>query len=310
MTHRASPPDSSPGVAGAVTAPKWRRVPGSRRMVVAPDSRRSARHLRSLAASSDWRRDLVDRAGMTALGLLGAQALPVAPPLDWPRLSYDELAGALRSVLPGLHPIGLVSPRQSGRRRLSMLARLTGNAVVIKLGDGDDRLEREAEALDLLAAHPLPGIATPAPIAVGRLLLPGAAESSTYLVTTSVSLGRQRPAIDAPLRTFERDLAIRLSSLPRPSSDVARRVALADGASELVPVHGDLTPWNLRRTSHGLALFDWESAGWGAAGSDVATYRHACDSVRPWWTLRRQHAPLSSPVTPAPLVTRVTESGD
>lgn len=290
MTRLVSAPSSSTD---------WRRVPGSHRMLIAPDSGRSARRLRSLAGSSDWRRDLVDRAGMTALGVLGARALPVAPPLDWPPVSYDELTGALRAVLPGLRPIGLVSPRQSGRRRLSMLARLTGNPVVIKLGDGDDRLEREAAALDLLAAHPLPGIATPAPIAVGALTLPGATQVSTYLVTTSISLGRQRPAIDAPLRTFERDLATRLSSLPEPPREVAHDAEHADSASELVPVHGDLTPWNLRRTSHGLALFDWESAGWGPRGSDLAAYRRACDSVRPWWALLQQHAPLPSPATPA-----------
>jgi thiamine kinase-like enzyme len=54
-------------------------------------------------------------------------------------------------------------------------------------------------------------------------------------------------------------------------------------------VHGDLTPWNLRRTPRGLVLFDWESTGWGEPGSDLALYRRSCDEVRRPWHRRRGH---------------------
>jgi hypothetical protein len=293
-----SPLDAAP----ANTSADWRRVPGSRRMFIAADSGRAARRLRSLSGSSDWRRGALDRVGMAAVAVLGPAPLPVASPLHWPAVSYGELGEALRSKLPGLRPVGLVAPRQPGRRRLSLLARMTGNPVVVKLGDGDDQLEREAAALELLAAHPIPGIATPIPIALGAMTCAGS--TVTYLATTAISLGRQRPAIDAPLRTFERDLASRLSSLPRPLAASSAGDRAADSGSngetgELVPVHGDLTPWNLRRTSHGLALFDWESVGWGPPGSDLATYRTACDSVRPWWSRRGATHQLTSPVVPA-----------
>jgi thiamine kinase-like enzyme len=48
-----------------------------------------------------------------------------------------------------------------------------------------------------------------------------------------------------------------------------------------VPTHGDLAPWNLRRSPYGLALFDWEAAGWRPPGHDVDHYRRACAELRP-----------------------------
>jgi hypothetical protein len=40
------------------------------------------------------------------------------------------------------------------------------------------------------------------------------------------------------------------------------------------PMHGDLTPWNLREAPrHGLLLYDWERAGWGPPGADEVLYR-------------------------------------
>ena len=207
--------------------------------------------------------------------------MPETFPSIWPTSDLREISSALRSELPGVRLLGAVVPRQSGRMRLSLLARASGNLIVVKLGTDDDRLRREAAALRLLERAPLPGIATPLAIASGTFELDRGAV--TYLATTSIALDRQRPAIDEPLRTFERDLADRLDALPRPDTAHAGG---ADDDDGLVPIHGDLTPWNLRRTSRGLALFDWEAAGWGPPGSDLRTYRAACDDVRPWWKTR------------------------
>lgn len=251
---------------------RWRRIPGTSRMLVHPASGRSATQLRSLGGTSDWRRQVVDRLGFAALAVVGASRLPPAPDLVWPDLSHDALCTQLREALPGFRLLGSVTPRQHGRPRMSLLGRMAGNVVVVKLGADDERLDRERRALELLAVDPLPGIATPAPIAAG--VFGESDQVVSYLVTTAVAIRRQGPAIDVPLRTFESDLRSRLSGLPRPS----------DTADEFVPVHGDLTPWNLRRTSHGLALFDWEEAGWGASGSDLETYRAASTAVRPWWS--------------------------
>ena len=38
------------------------------------------------------------------------------------------------------------------------------------------------------------------------------------------------------------------------------------------PMHGDLTPWNLRLMGERIFLYDWESAGWGPPGADLLWY--------------------------------------
>lgn len=258
--------------------PTLRSFPGSSRLLLHPSAGRSARRIRTLAGASDWRRDLVDRIGSTIVAFAGPRRLPTASDIwQWPDLSSDGIAEALQPSLPGLRLLGAALPRQNGRRRLSLLCRYAGNPIVLKLGVADSAtsLRVEADALGLLTQRPIPGIATPELISVGSFL----AESTntggaiTFVATTAIGLNTQRAAIDVPLRTFEADLADRLAQLPKP-----------DGCPiGAVPIHGDLTPWNLRRTGRGLALFDWESAGWGPAGSDIATYRRASDEVRPFW---------------------------
>lgn len=255
-----------------------RAFPGSSRLLVHPAAGRAARHVRCLAGASDWRRDLVDRAGSWVVGLVGTRRIRSHATWPWPGIDCDDLTERLSGVLPGLRVLGAVTPRQAGRQRLSVLGRSAGTLVIIKIGvDGaespDGSLDAEAAALRLLTLNPLPGIATPRLVAVGTI----EATDIDFIATTALAIGKQRAAIDAPLRTFEADLALRLADLPRPSGTPA----------DAVPVHGDLTPWNLRRTRRGLALFDWESTGWGPAGSDIATYRRTSDEVRPLWLRRR-----------------------
>jgi len=248
-----------------MTSDEFRAVPLSPRFTVHRRAGRTARRVRLLAGTSDWRRDLLDRLGAAALTIGGTSPWRAARPWPWPTISPAGLIEGLD--LPGLRLLAAAAPRQEGRPRLSILAESGDDQVVIKLGTPDDGLENEAAALSLLTRDPLPGIATPSVVAAGRL---DTEEPVAFLVTTALGLDGQRPALDEPLRTFEADLAERLGSLPRPVG--------TDAAS--VPLHGDLTPWNLRRTEQGLALFDWEAAGWGVPGSDLEHYRQACASLR------------------------------
>ncbi|MGI9645942.1 MAG: phosphotransferase [Ilumatobacteraceae bacterium] len=250
-----------------------RRVPGSPRALVHRAAGRRALRTRSLAGAADWRRAVADRLAFASVAIAGPAALPASNGWDWPRVGTDELAHALRRDLPGLTLVGAVLPRQPGRHRLSLLCHAAGNPLVVKLGDDEQAFLAEHRALELLVADPLPGIATPRTLGSGRLATTELADPITWHATSALGLGAQRPAIDEPLHTFESDLGSRLAGLPRPPST----------PDDAVPVHGDLTPWNLRRTSRGLALFDWESAGWGPPGSDLATYRAASAEVRPWW---------------------------
>lgn len=243
------------------------RFPFSRRFTLARGAGRSARRVRLLAGTSDWRRDLLDRAGSTAVALAGTGPWRYSTAWPWPRQEPEELVEQLHHALPDLSIVAAAAPRQPGRARLSILGRWHGRDVVVKLGHPDDGIETEAIALGLLTDNPIPSIATPAVIAHGRV---DGDEPVAFLATTAVGLDGQRPAIDEPLHTFEADLAERLTGLPRP----------AGSEPDDIPTHGDLAPWNLRRTGRGLALFDWEDAGWRTPGSDLVHYRRACDELR------------------------------
>ena len=246
-----------------------RSVPLSPRVVVRDDAGRPARRVRMLAGTSDWRRNALDVVGAAAVLIAGTRPWSTATGWRWPELDLAEIEHRLRETLPGVRVDAAVMPRQTDRERLSLLCSQPRpeRTVVVKLATVGDGLEREALALSLLTDRPLPAIATPAVIASGLLV-----DGITFLATDALGLDRQRPALGEPLHSFERDVADRLASLPRPT----------DTADDAVPVHGDLAPWNLRRTSRGLALFDWEAAGWAAPGSDLAYYRQSCAELSGW----------------------------
>jgi hypothetical protein len=249
-----------------------RRYPLSNRFLLHADHGRRGRRVRQLAGTSDWRRAILDRLGgvtvaVAGTGLLrpGAWTWPEAPPdevVDWLRTDCAELAD--------LSIVAAACPRQHGRARLSLLCRRGPIDVVVKLGLPADGIENEATVLRLLSDAPLPAIATPRVLAAGTIGDGSNGGPIAYLATDALGLDGQRPAIGEPLATFESDLAARLHSMPRPPGT----------PSGAVPVHGDLAPWNLRRTSRGLALFDWEAAGWGQPGSDLDYYRACCEDLR------------------------------
>lgn len=245
-----------------------RRLVGVPRVVVTPSAGRRARPVVALAGAADWRRATLDRLAAQLLTLGATAALPRAPGWSWPDLELAEIERVLTAPttdhrLGNVRVLGAVFPRQAGRARLSLLAEADGATVVVKLGRPDTGIEREATVLRLLSDAPLPGISTPVVIASGTVA------DVTFLATAATDLVHQRAAIDEPLRTFEADLGDRLATLDRPAGT-------PDGH---VPAHGDLTPWNLRRTPRGLALFDWEAACWAPPGSDVEFYRSACESL-------------------------------
>lgn len=246
--------------------PVLRRFPWSPRLAVSDDAGRAARRVRLLTGASDRRRELLDRVGAATIAVTGTRPLRRTARLGWTGTPIECLVAELDRWLPGIRVDGVVFPRQPGRMRLSVLGQVDRRDVVVKLGEPGDGIEHEALVLGLLADRPLPSIATPAVVAAGHL----AAGTIAFVATDAIGLDGQRPALGEPLLAFECDLAASLAALPRP----------AGTPRGSTPVHGDLAPWNLRRTRRGLALFDWEAAGWGQPGADVDHYRRACASVR------------------------------
>jgi hypothetical protein len=67
-----------------------------------------------------------------------------------------------------------------------------------------------------------------------------------------------------PLRAIVEEIGSALAELPRS----------AGLPGHWRPMHGDLTPSNLRELpGRRLILFDWEDAGWGPPGADAVLYR-------------------------------------
>jgi hypothetical protein len=180
----------------------------------------------------------------------------------WPFCTADELVTGVRQVLKGFSLLGVVVPRQRTRERVSVLGTAMGNTVVLKVAAEAGPIDREAEALGRLSTLPIPSIATARLLEHGRVLLGDVAASAVAMEHVH---GLQRPAWSAPLQLFGRHLSERLGDLPRP----------AGTPDDWTPQHGDLSPWNLRRTARGLALYDWEGCTWAPANTDRA-YFESC----------------------------------
>lgn len=75
--------------------------------------------------------------------------------------------------------------------------------------------------------------------------------------------GLHAPPSDPPIETIATEIGEALRELPRDDSVPAH----------WSPMHGDLTPWNLRDAGGRLILVDWEDAGWGPPRADLVLYR-------------------------------------
>jgi hypothetical protein len=197
-------------------------------------------------------------AGMRAGGV---RALPRTPALPvWPACDATTLEGSLRQVVRGFALLGAVAPRQPDRQRLLVFGTARGSTVVAKVSVDAPAVDREALVVDRLSQEPIPAIATARLLEHGHLDVAGTA---AHAVVTEHVAGPQRPTWSAPpLALFARHLAERLGDLDRPVGTPAH----------WLPNHLDLSPWNLRRTQRGLALFDWEWSTFAPPETDRAYF--------------------------------------
>lgn len=227
-------------------------------------------HVVGLTDATTAARRVATAASAWLVRLGGAHLLPRSTP-DWTQVSPPALEAELRALAPSFAMLGVVLPRQSERRHMMVFGRSLGTLVVAKLDADRDAIEHEAEVLRILERRPIPSLLTPRVLATGPLDL---GDVDAFAMVTAVVAHRSSPAFGEPLPWLGRDLATRLAALARPASV----------PEHWVPCHGDLAPWNLRRTPFGLALFDWEAAGYAPPGFDIAHYR-ACNAAlgrMPW----------------------------
>lgn len=220
------------------------------------------------ATTASRRAATVASAWFVRLG--GAHVLPRSTP-DWTRVSPSVLEAELRAFAPGFAMLGVVLPRQPERRHMMIFGRSLGTLVVAKLDADRAAIEHEADVLRILERRPIPSLLTPRVLATGPLEL---GDVEAHAMVTAVVAHRSSPAFGEALPWLDRDLAERLDTIDRPPST----------PEHWLPCHGDLAPWNLRRTPFGLALFDWEATGSAPPGFDRAHYQ-ACNAAlgrMPW----------------------------
>lgn len=174
---------------------------------------------------------------------------------------WQALLGDLRRQVHRFDTVAVLERRQPARAGLALLLLDGGRPrAFVKLRPRPAAgLAREADALRRVAA------AAPRAFTAPALLDWGTAGAWGWLAVTALA-GPHRVPRAPRLHDVAADVRRALAGLPRP----------AGAAPHWTPMHGDLTPWNLRRAARGaLLLYDWERAGWGPPGADAVLYRVA-----------------------------------
>lgn len=197
--------------------------------------------------------------------VLGARALPWRPE-TWQRPTTDEVWNELMrqwsAAVGRIDSIVISERRQHVRTGISVLLVRDGETkglVRLRRGTGEAFLG-EQRALNAIESFRPRTFTAPTVLACGS-----AAEWSWVAFTAHGGL--HSVPRQPPLRDITGEISEALSSLPRPALVRDR----------WMPMHGDLTPWNMRQLPSGqLVIFDWEDAGWGPPGADLTLYRASC----------------------------------
>ncbi|MBO2446990.1 phosphotransferase [Actinomadura barringtoniae] len=243
------------------------------------------------------------RAAMAGISLL-TRSRPAALAAQW--LLYGAVAAAGPRIIPGprtpwsppgepdrwrelaarLDPfdeMAVYERPQASREGVAAVLLRSGRPVgFLKLRADKGELDREARALEAFpgAMEAFPGGASPA-FRVPRLLDRDTTAGWHWMVIEAMPPRPARPAprpdVDAVVDGVQSCLA---PVLPRPEGTPAH----------WLPMHGDLTPWNLRKCGPGLPwLIDWEDASWAPPGADhvylaatrTAVFGTGPDTTRP-----------------------------
>jgi hypothetical protein len=251
---------AAPGTVSEL-AREFVRYPPWRPHVLLPrGNRRGARHGVALATASSTAARFAQRGALLAVGVGGTALLPGARVVWDPPMGAHEIAAivdAWRDAGLRFDAWSVYERPQAARAGFGVLLSGADPAFVKLEPSTGARLVREARALRALARG------RPAVFRVPLVRAEGEHAGWRWLATSCLPAGLHRPALTAPVEQVADDIARCLGGT----------FAGDDVRAGWVPMHGDLTPWNLRRVRRGTWLIDWEHAGFGPAGADVAYFR-------------------------------------
>lgn len=205
---------------------------------------------------------LVQRTYWAAVTAFGPSILPsMSHPLEMP-MTIDvqqHLFQELRKKVGKFDELSVHRQRGEGRKGFALLLIHQGSPqAFVKMRPASDSgsLRTEDEALSLVSKFKPTSFSAPATLVRGEQL--GWCYLAMQPHTARIHTRPKKPPLDA----ITEEIRAALSSLSRP----------ATVPDDWLPMHGDLTPWNLREVGNRLSLFDWEDAGWGPPGSDQTLY--------------------------------------
>lgn len=256
------------------------RLPPERRYLVLPTrDRRAVVTGLTLLSSCGRRALLLQSAARLAVRVAGSRVLP-GPRESWtPPLDESSWAGLLSDWERELGPydnLAVYQRPQASRAGLAVVPMRRGHplAVIKVRPDDDGLLGREIAVLRALGG-------TVAGLRVPRVRQVGEDRSGwRWLAMDVITTGVHRPVRLRRPQALDEQLTTRLSCvLPRPD-----RVP-----EHWRPMHGDLSPWNLRQDRRGSVLIDWEDATWGPPHADRVYFALS------WHTALGGPAPIWAP---------------
>jgi hypothetical protein len=231
--------------------PKWR-------LVLVPESPRAASALGVTLYTASKPAPLAAQRALWAVArVFGGRALPGpreqwAPPL--PAGTFAALCDQLRASI-GREPDGYAIYERPQRERaggLTMLACAGRASLLVRARTDAAELAIERRVSAAYAAHPATAFRVP------RLAGAGELDGWHWVAYETIATRPHAPVRRAPGRLFDDVGELVEAALDRP----------AGTPEHWRGAHGDLTPWNLRRSGTGTWLIDWEDAGWAPPGSD------------------------------------------
>ncbi|MEU8192943.1 phosphotransferase [Microbispora amethystogenes] len=241
--------------------------PGRGNILIPTRDRRSARAGLSLVTLSKPLPLAIQRALHVAVGALGPWVLPGRrttwrPPLD--EESWSEISAQVAALTGPFDGVaGYLRPQASRAGGAALLLLRDGRPLgFLKVRESPGELTRESAALAAFTAGSAgePGGAAGLGFRVPRVLGTGSAGSLWWLLLSPMEPVPARPVPGVAVAGLADGISETLARcLPRPD----------DVPGHWAPMHGDLTPWNLRLTRGRVPwLIDWEDAGYGPPHAD------------------------------------------
>ena len=222
----------------------------------------------SLYPACKWRGRVAQRLAWAGISVFGPQVLPGARS-EWRPPCGDDvwqlLASAWRRSTGPFNSFGVHLRRPLGRDGFSVLLIESGEpkAFVKVRRSPSEGLCRELAALEALRGRSSSVFLAPEPLDKSSV------DGWDYLMLSPLP-----PHVHSVVRSSDslRSVVEEIQSLGPSWRGLGRR------SPGWAPIHGDLTPWNLRQIGEQMFLFDWESPGWGPPGADLLWYDTAIAS--------------------------------